>query len=127
MRDRDRGADELTSEHLSLTPAELEIVLNLLSLYVPDRPVWAFGSRASGRARRRSDLDLAIGGSSPLPAGLRYELVDAFDESDLPIEVDLIDLNEISAEFRERIEPEFIALTYAALSGPVIEAAQVSA
>jgi hypothetical protein len=58
---------------------------------------------------------------------LRYELVDAFDESDLPIEVDLIDLNEISAEFRERIEPEFIALTYAALSGPVIEAAQVSA
>ena len=114
------SARNLESTRLGLTDEELGIVGRLLSIYVPDRPVWAFGSRAFGRARRRSDLDLAIGGPSPLAAAVRVELKDAFDESDLPIEVDVVDLNDVSQEFRKRIEPDFVSLATEAL--PAIEA-----
>ena len=55
------SAQSPNRNRLGLTDEELGIVRRLLSTYVPDRPVWAFGSRAFGRARRRSDLDLAIG------------------------------------------------------------------
>ncbi len=105
------SARNLESTQLGLTDEEFGIIRRLLSSYVPDRPVWAFGSRTFGRARRRSDLDLAIGGSRRLDSGVRIDLKDAFDESDLPIEVDVVDLNDISQEFRERIEPDFVQLS----------------
>jgi predicted nucleotidyltransferase len=95
---------------LDLGLEEVEIVRQVLSTYCPDRPVWAFGSRTFGRARRRSDLDLAIGGSERLPRGLIWDIKDALDASDLPIEVDVLDLNDIDPEFRKRIEPDFVPL-----------------
>ena len=86
------------------------IVLSILRHRIPRRPVWVFGSRANGRARRRSDLDLAVGGSSPLSLRERAELADDFDKSDLPYRVDVVDLAEISPEFRLRIETDFISM-----------------
>jgi predicted nucleotidyltransferase len=50
---------------LNLTPAEWEIVRELLSRHVPDHEVWAFDSRVNGRAKPFSDLDLAILGRQP--------------------------------------------------------------
>jgi hypothetical protein len=37
-------------------------------------------------------------------------LAEAFDESDLPIEVDVVDVNEVSETFRKRIMSEWIEL-----------------
>ena len=102
-------SDDL-SERLGLAPRHMRTVTELLASYVPDRPVWAFGSRTFGRARRFSDLDLAIGGSAPLPSGARMDLADAFDASMLPVEVDLIDLNDVDGAFRSRIEPYFLLI-----------------
>ncbi len=96
--------------HLGLTSEEVSIVLRLLATHLPGRPVWAFGSRTFGRARRRSDLDLAVGGPDPLSLALRADLAEAFDQSDLPIEVDIVDLNEVTPDFRKRIEPDFVPL-----------------
>lgn len=105
-----RNVEQATPTRLGLSETELQIVTSLLKQYVSDRPAWAFGSRTFGRARRRSDLDIAIGGTVPLPVSTRIDLAEAFDESELPIEVDLVDLNEVTPEFRKRIEPDFIAL-----------------
>jgi len=99
-----------TAEKLALLPRHAELIEKLLREHVPDRPVWAFGSRTFGRARRYSDLDLAIGGTEPLSASLEYELDEAFDQSLLPIEVDLVDLNDVSKDFRARIEPYFVSV-----------------
>lgn len=93
-----------------LTTSDLRIVEDILSTHVPDRPVFVFGSRATGKARRRSDLDLAVGGGAPLTLRQRALLNDDFDESDLPIRVDVVDLNAISPEFRHRIERDFIQI-----------------
>jgi predicted nucleotidyltransferase len=72
--------------------------------------VYAFGSRATGCARCRSNLDLAVGGQEPLSLAAEATLADEFDESGLPIEVDVVDLNAIEPEFRQRIERDFILI-----------------
>jgi predicted nucleotidyltransferase len=108
----------IDSLQLDLSEQDLRCVLQILSVHVPDRPVYAFGSRASGRARRRSDLDLAIGGDTPLTLRQRALLNEEFSESDLPIFVDVLDLNAITPEFRRRIERDFVTLQDSAvLSG----------
>lgn len=96
------------ADKLALSERHAQMIEKLLHDHIPDRPVWAFGSRTFGRARPYSDLDLAIGGSSPLGASLAYDLEEAFDHSLLPIEVDLTDLNDVSDTFRARIEPYFV-------------------
>jgi predicted nucleotidyltransferase len=70
-------------------------------------PVKVYGSRAMGRARPGSDLDLVI-----FPPASESELTKlwlAFEESDLPITVDLVAWDRISnARFRAEIEEHAI-------------------
>lgn len=99
---------ENLAERLGFAPRHMHLVMELLASYVPGRPVWAFGSRTFGKASRFSDLDLAVGGPTPLPSGARMDLADAFDASMLPVEVDVIDLNDVEGRFRSRIEPDFL-------------------
>lgn len=95
---------------LVLSPDDLAIVREVVQRHVPDRPVFAFGSRTRGHSRHLSDLDLAVGGNTPLPLGLHYDLKESFTESDLRILVDVIDLHDIDPGFRNRIEPDFVPL-----------------
>ena len=98
---------------IDLAPDEFKIVQGILREFVPGRPVYIFGSRVTGRARRRSDLDLAIGGA-PLDLSLRGDLREAFDQSDLSIRVDIVDLSEAKGIFRTRIESEWLPFEVAA-------------
>lgn len=101
----------MTEPHtLDLSPQDLRIVVEILRSRVPERSVFAFGSRVNGKARRRSDLDLAIGGG-PMSLRLRAELDDDFDESDLPITVDVVELATASESFRSRIERDLLPLS----------------
>jgi predicted nucleotidyltransferase len=104
---------------LGLSEQDRNIVLEILRTQLPNRPVHAFGSRALGTARRRSDLDLAIGGTTPLSLLQRALLCEAFSESDLPIQVDIVDLNAITPEFRQRIERDFVPIQHGVLSEAV--------
>lgn len=97
------------AHELDLDPIWLPIVQEILSRRVPDRPVFAFGSRARGKARRRSDLDLAVGGDGSLPREVIANLKEDFSESDLPIFVDVLDIHSIDTGFLERIQRDFIA------------------
>ena len=51
---------------LNITADEFAIINKYLQKYVPNREVWAFGSRVTGKARKYSDLDLAIIGDEPI-------------------------------------------------------------
>lgn len=77
-------------DQLDLLPAQLEIVRNHLRQHVPDRRVLAFGSRTRGRARKYSDLDLAIMGDDPLDYGDVMDLDEDLSWSNLPFNVDLV-------------------------------------
>ena len=59
-----------------------------------------------GTAGPASDLDLAVDTEAPLDL-LTLALLDKdFSESDLPMKVDVIDLNAVSPSFRARVERE---------------------
>jgi predicted nucleotidyltransferase len=93
---------------LDLEESWLQTVQEILQRHVPDRPVFAFGSRTRGGTKRRSDLDLALGGAEMLSTRVMADLKEEFSESDLPIFVDLLDLNSVDPEFAKRIAADFV-------------------
>lgn len=86
---------------LDVRPDHLKIVRDILSAHVPDREVWAFGSRVTGKATETSDLDLAIIGDTPLDFETLATLRDAFSESRIPYKVDVVDWTTTSESFRK--------------------------
>ncbi|NYG32170.1 nucleotidyltransferase domain-containing protein [Sphaerotilus montanus] len=107
-----RDTDGLAAR-LAIEPRHLQIVRNVLSRLVPDREVWAFGSRAGGGAhppKPWSDLDLAVIGPAPLSLDEQATLAEAFSESDLPWRVDVVDSATLSTTFRERLAAEHLLL-----------------
>ncbi|MBI2091540.1 MAG: nucleotidyltransferase domain-containing protein [Deltaproteobacteria bacterium] len=85
----------------------LETIIAILSKYVPEHEVWAFGSRVNQKPKKYADLDIAIKTSAPLPAGTLALLRDAFSESNLPFKVDVVDWSKISKDFQKIIEEKF--------------------
>ncbi len=96
---------------IAIEPEEARIVLDVLRKRIPDRDVWAFGSRTTHKARRRSDLDLAIGGTTPLALDLYLDLKEDFLQSDLPYFVDLLDLADTAPDFKKLIEPDLVPIS----------------
>jgi uncharacterized protein len=91
------------------------LVLNILHTNLPaSTKAWVFGSRATGRARRYSDLDLAIDTGRPMTLDEIARLAEAFSDSDLPYRVDLVDWHDIDDRWRQMIVAERVALTEAA-------------
>ena len=88
---------------IDLSPAHLEIVRAVLLRSVPGVPVYAFGSRATRRARKFSDLDLALVPEQALDWRVLAHLREAFEESDLPITVDVIDWTQAGPEFKKQV------------------------
>jgi type I restriction enzyme S subunit len=100
---------------IALPPEHRRLVLNILGANLPESTkVWVFGSRATGRARRYSDLDLAIDAGRPLTLDEIAGLAEAFSDSDLPYKVDLIDWHNIDDHWRQTITAGRVALTEAA-------------
>ena len=97
-----------------ILPAEqLRLVLDLTGKHLPGIEVWAYGSRVRGNPRRYSDLDLVAfirQGQAAKADGLR----EAFEESDLPIRVDLFLWDELPETFHEQIREQYAILQQAA-------------
>ncbi|MBI3782476.1 MAG: nucleotidyltransferase domain-containing protein [Deltaproteobacteria bacterium] len=89
---------------IDLEPHLLHQVRRILKEHVPECEVWAFGSRVGcATSKRFSDLDLAVVSTTKIPTRRLALLANAFEESDLPIKVDVVDWQSTSSAFRERI------------------------
>ena len=95
---------------IDLNPVHLETVQAILAEHLLDCEVRVFGSRATGQARRYSDLDLAIVGSGPIGLRTLGRLLTEFEESDLPFTVDVVDWNSASESFRKAIAKDWVVL-----------------
>lgn len=105
------------SERLDLNPVHAKIAREILDKFLPrDTVVRVFGSRAKGRARRFSDLDLAVKCANPLTLEQSADLNHAFSESDLPFKVDVVDWLSAPPFLQEIIERDGIELV--AVSSP---------
>ena len=80
------------------------IVLELLAPYAVS--VYLFGSRANGTMTRNSDIDIAVLPKEPLPAGLLSQIREKLEDSQILYNVDLVDLSEVSQEFKDKVVRE---------------------
>jgi hypothetical protein len=100
----------LEAPPIAVTETEWAILADILSRCASGRPVWAYGSRARGtRVRPYSDLDLIMGGH-PLTGEEACQLEEELDESRLPFRVELQHESALNADFRERIEKDFVVV-----------------
>jgi len=101
---------------IHIEPQHRAIVEKILREHLPQNAtVWVFGSRATGRRIwRGSDLDLAIDLGEKLPQPLESQLQWAFECSDLPWEVDVVDIYSLKdGIFRQNVEQERVLLDWA--------------
>ena len=89
---------------VDLSPDHLATVEAILAEHVPECEVRSYGSRSAWTAKDHSDLDLAVVGKGPLDRGTLDRLEEAFEESSLPMQVDVHDWHTIPERFCEEIE-----------------------
>ncbi len=89
----------------------LRLVQDVLHRHLPDGvTVWVFGSRATWMTKDSSDLDLALDGETEIPRRSLSALEAAFEDSDLPFAVDIVDVKRISGRFREIVAQQRVRL-----------------
>lgn len=92
---------------LTIDPKHLSMVKEILKQFVFEKDVWAYGSRVKGTAKKHSDLDLVVFG---LDSKNFSNLREAFDESNIPFRVDIMDWNKIPESFQKNITEEYIVI-----------------
>ena len=96
---------------VDIRPDHLEMVRDILRAHLPAGfKVWVFGSRASWTTKDSSDLDLAVEGATRLDHKTMSALEVAFEESDLPYTVDVVDIKRIGDAFRQIVESQRVPL-----------------
>jgi len=100
----------MTTQPIDIAPTDWVIVQEILQKHVPDREVWAFGSRAKRTAKTYSDLDLAVITDTPMSFKVSGALREDLSKSDLPWRVDIVDWATTSETFRRIIEQDKVVL-----------------
>ncbi|MGB4497522.1 MAG: nucleotidyltransferase domain-containing protein [Methylococcaceae bacterium] len=95
---------------IDLNPQDWNEVCRILQIHAPNYPVWAFGSRVKRKAKAYSDLDLAIITQQPLSLSEMAILKEAFDDSNLPIRVDIVDWAATSPAFQKIIKQDKVLI-----------------
>jgi type I restriction enzyme S subunit len=104
----------LSTKPLDIRADHAEIIHKILKDNLEEVTyVFAFGSRTNWTAKQSSDLDLAIDSFGvKLDKKIKSNLEDAFEESDLPYKVDVVDLNSVSESFREAIKDQLVRVLW---------------
>ena len=95
---------------IDVAAKDLKIIQTILLTHVPHCEVRAFGSRVNHTVKPYSDLDLTVVGERKLPDRQFHALKEAFEESDLPFRVDVMDWNVLSNDFQKVISKEFVVI-----------------
>lgn len=84
----------------------LKIILKIVSPY--PYKFYAFGSRVRGTNKSFSDLDICV--LDDIPELTKCYLEEAFEESNLPFKIDIIEWNKISQDFQSLIKNDLVPL-----------------
>lgn len=90
---------------INIDAHHLTLIKKILNKHLPSSTkIWVFGSRATNNIKPYSDLDLSLeDGKDKIITDTLQNLSADFEESDLPWKVDIVDLNNISIEFKNII------------------------
>lgn len=94
-----------------LIDRHLDFVKETLKKHIknPDAKFYIFGSRAKGKFREYSDVDIAIDCPNMKDEEM-WKLQSDFENSTFPYEVDIINLNTVKEYFKNLIKDDLIAL-----------------
>ncbi len=95
-----------------LKPEHEKILLAIFREHLSQTPVsvFAFGSQTRPSHRVDSDLDLLIHAQVGIPLSAMAQLKGAFEDSDLPFRVDIVNRADVGLEFYHRIEKDLTLL-----------------
>ena len=101
----DLSALELPSSYLAMVQA-------VLREHLPQAEVWVYGSRVNGGCYEASDLDLVVRQTDDLNRTTPelWRAQEAFQESNLPIQVQIVDCARIPKSFHPEIEAGYVVL-----------------
>jgi len=94
---------------INLEQRYIEFIKKTVAKHLSNYTLYMFGSRVTGRAKKYSDIDIAIK-SDNFTQEIKNKLQMEFDNSTLPYEVDIINLNEISDTFRNIIKDTLVEI-----------------
>lgn len=95
---------------IDLKTAQLTTVQAILKSNVADVPAFVFGSRAIGKAKKYSDLNIALMPAQPLNWWVLADQRKAFETPSLPIPVDVIDGSTASPGFQAAVKSQWVKL-----------------
>ena len=108
----------MTVPPIDISSVDWDLLRALLHHHLPNREIWAFGSRARRNSKQFSDLDIAVIGETALSLDQTAALREALCESDLPFRVDIVDWARTDAAFRKIIESDKVPLQSATPTHP---------
>jgi predicted nucleotidyltransferase len=100
-----------TKPSIAITVEEWQIVQGIMHEHIPNREVWAFGSRVKKTHKPFSDLDLAVMGSESLSLAEMADLSYAFSHSNLPFKVDVVNWATTDSKFQSIIQNHYVVLS----------------
>ena len=100
----------MTESAVSLQPEELKCIKAIFQNIIPDREVWAFGSRTSAHHKPFSDLDVVVMGENASPVEKLADLHNALSESDLTFKVDVVIWTDLTDNFKSIIQNHYTVI-----------------
>ncbi len=94
---------------IDLKEEYLEFIKKTVASQLKDFRLFIFGSRTKNCAKKYSDVDIAID-SKYLNDKIKSHLEYLFENSLLPYQVDVIDLNNITQEFKKAIQADLVEI-----------------
>lgn len=76
----------------------------------PKYKAFIFGSRASGKHRKFSDLDIGIMGPSKVPASTLIQIQNDLSNSNIPYLTDVVDFSSVTDSFKTKALSNIINL-----------------
>ena len=94
-----------------LEDRHLNFIKETLKKFIPnpDAKFYIFGSRAKGKYREYSDVDIAID-CPDLTSNIKSKIEFEFENSTFPYEVDIVDLNNIKETFKVLIQDDLVLI-----------------
>jgi predicted nucleotidyltransferase len=88
---------------INITPRDKEILYSLLEQYLPRTPVWAYGSRVTGKNSPWSDLDIVVFTNTEHKYQLSL-LKEALEESNLSFRTQVFEWDYLPENFKSNIK-----------------------
>lgn len=80
-----------------------KVIIDIVKKHLPEARIILYGSRAMQVNREGADIDVAIDNQKTVTGSTLSEILYAIEDSQIPVFVDVVDLNAVSDDMRMEI------------------------